>query len=639
MEKKKFLSFLFAVILCVGLFPTTVLAVDDPWAEGKIELSFGWVSPDEYRNSWQSPAAGDTSWLRLPYFSNGAAALIDSSGEEVASYTGEARHTFSGLKAGTYTIRLTVLDSGIYKIVHGVVNGGPIPHLITEYESTVEVTEGNTSTILRWVALEYKAYGFKTVTDMGSFKDGSKEKTYYTGWNGYSENTDPSTASGHPYLNTHNGIYWGDHAGQYSNMTSIEEPVLDAAEQANGWRFIGWKCEGDPSGKIYTTDEALLITVKGDIVLRAVFERFGYTVTWKYHNTTLETDEYVPENTAPSYDGDIPTMGAEWEFVGWSKNPNAAVGLAVEDLAKVSENVTYYAIFQKSAADGKTIIKVEKTGTSGNVDTYTIFYSDGTTYDFTITNGENGKDGAAGKDGKDGVDGKDGCCAPVPEDLNCKDHFAYIIGYPDGNVHPEGTITRAEVATIFFRMLDDTVRSAFFTRDNSFSDVEEGQWYNNAISTMARMGVVKGYEDGTFRPNQNITRAEFAAIAARFDKTASSNLPVFTDTYGHWATYEIGKAARNGWINGYPDGGFKPNRAITRAEAMALVNRVLRRDPQNPADLLNNMIKWPDNMDTSIWYYLDVQEATNSHEYERTTKGTERWTALGKLRDWSAFER
>ena len=153
------------------------------------------------------------------------------------------------------------------------------------------------------------------------------------------------------------------------------------------------------------------------------------------------------------------------------------------------------------------------------------------------------------------------------------------------------------------------------------------------------MGIVHGYLDGTFRPDESISRAEFAAIAARFDENASSTSANFSDIAGHWAEIEIAKAAANGWVNGYPDGTFKPDQAITRAEAMELVNRVLVRNPAGPEDLLENMIKWPDNMDTSKWYYLDVQEATNSHTYERTTNGTEKWLTIEQPRDWAALER
>lgn len=223
--------------------------------------------------------------------------------------------------------------------------------------------------------------------------------------------------------------------------------------------------------------------------------------------------------------------------------------------------------------------------------------------------------------------------------LNKTDHFAYVIGYPDGTVHPNGQITRAEVATIFFRLLRDEVRDGAFTTSNTYSDVAYGKWYNNPISTMSALGIITGYPDGTFKPNKPITRAEFAAIAARFDETQSGKSATFSDVIGHWAAKEIGIAYYNDWIKGYPDGTFKPDQNITRAEAMTLINRVLERKPESPADLLTNMNKWTDNMDTSKWYYLDVQEATNSHGYTRKTFNYELWRQMLNDPDWSRYER
>ena len=223
--------------------------------------------------------------------------------------------------------------------------------------------------------------------------------------------------------------------------------------------------------------------------------------------------------------------------------------------------------------------------------------------------------------------------------LNKTDHFAYVIGYPDGTVHPNGQITRAEVATIFFRLLRDEVRDGAFTTSNSYSDVAYGKWYNNPISTMSALGIITGYPDGTFKPNKPITRAEFAAIAARFDETQSGKSATFSDVIGHWAAKEIGIAYYNDWIKGYPDGTFKPDQNITRAEAMTLINRVLERKPESPADLLTNMNKWTDNLDTSKWYYLDVQEATNSHGYTRKTFNYELWRQMLPDPDWSRYER
>ena len=229
----------------------------------------------------------------------------------------------------------------------------------------------------------------------------------------------------------------------------------------------------------------------------------------------------------------------------------------------------------------------------------------------------------------------------VPTGLNGDDHFAYIVGYPNGNVEPNGNITRAEVATIFFRLLTEEVRTANSTQSNSLSDVTRGQWFNHAVSTLSSMGIVKGHNDGTFAPNAPITRAEFAAIAARFDDKNTDTSSKFTDIASHWAKNEIGIAANKGWINGYPDGTFRPNQYITRAEAMTLVNRVLNRLPENSSDLLDSMIKWPDNSDASAWYYLAVQEATNSHAYSDKNKDDkyEKWTTIRDARDWTELEK
>jgi len=227
----------------------------------------------------------------------------------------------------------------------------------------------------------------------------------------------------------------------------------------------------------------------------------------------------------------------------------------------------------------------------------------------------------------------------VPTGLNGDDHYAYIVGYPNGNVEPNGNITRAEVATIFFRLLTEKVRTANSTQSNSLSDVTRGQWFNHAVSTLSSMGIVKGHNDGTFAPNAPITRAEFAAIAARFDDKNTDTSSKFTDIASHWAKNEIGIAANKGWINGYPDGTFRPNQYITRAEAMTLVNRVLNRLPENSSDLLDSMIKWPDNSDASQWFYLAVQEATNSHYYKTKENKFEKWTELRETRDWTKLEK
>ena len=218
--------------------------------------------------------------------------------------------------------------------------------------------------------------------------------------------------------------------------------------------------------------------------------------------------------------------------------------------------------------------------------------------------------------------------------LNQADHYAYIVGYGNGEVRPQNSITRAEVASIFFRLLEDDVRDANYTRENSFADVSSDAWYCSAVSTLSAMGILSGYPDATFRPNASITRAEFAAIATRFDADGDKTPASFDDIANHWAKGEISVAANNGWVNGYKDGSFRPQNNITRAETMSLVNRVLNRNPETAEDLLSDMITFTDNADTNAWYYLAVQEATNSHyNTSKENSAYEKWTGLRKTLD------
>lgn len=225
--------------------------------------------------------------------------------------------------------------------------------------------------------------------------------------------------------------------------------------------------------------------------------------------------------------------------------------------------------------------------------------------------------------------------------LNTDDHFAYIIGYPDGTVQPNGQITRAEATTIFFRLLTEESRSANLTKTNGYTDVASDAWYNTAVSTMTKAGIVDGYPDGTFRPDAPITRAEMAKIISLFAKLDKSESR-FSDIAGHWAEAYIRLAAGNGWIAGYPDGTFGPQRNITRAETATMINRVLDRVPSEESQLLSRGVMqiWPD-ANPGDWFYLAMQEATNSHDYERNAKwaaADEQWTALRETRDWKALE-
>ena len=228
----------------------------------------------------------------------------------------------------------------------------------------------------------------------------------------------------------------------------------------------------------------------------------------------------------------------------------------------------------------------------------------------------------------------------VPTGLNGKDHYAYVVGYPDGMVYPQKNITRAEVATIFFRLLKDETCEANMTKSNGYNDMKDGAWYTCAVSTLSKMGIIKGYEDGSFKPDASISRAEFAAIAARFDPDGDKTPATFSDVSSHWAKDEISIAANHGWIKGYEDGSFKPDQKITRAETMTLVNRVLKRLPETKDDLHKDMKTWPDNQNESAWFYLAVQEATNSHYQKLKKDGThETWESMRETRDWAALEK
>ena len=225
----------------------------------------------------------------------------------------------------------------------------------------------------------------------------------------------------------------------------------------------------------------------------------------------------------------------------------------------------------------------------------------------------------------------------IPETLNSDNHFAYIVGYEDGLVRPNNDISRAEVAAIFFRLLKDDVRDDNLTANSVFTDVAFGKWYNKSISTMAKIGIVKGRTANAFAPNAPITRAEFAAICSRFDRSNVEIKSDFNDISGHWAEKEIRRAASLGWIKGYADGSFKPDQNITRAEAASMINRMLHRLPETADDLLDGMIQWPDNQ-PSDWYYINMQEATNSHDFKQKGEINEYWTKLTENPNWDRYK-
>ena len=219
--------------------------------------------------------------------------------------------------------------------------------------------------------------------------------------------------------------------------------------------------------------------------------------------------------------------------------------------------------------------------------------------------------------------------------LNTADHFAYVQGYPDGTVKPAGNITRAETAAILFRLMDDASRKTYYSTKSGFRDVATGSWYNTYVATLNNAGVITDSSNGYFRPNEAITRAELAAMLAKFSETTGA-ANYFNDVSAkYWAANAIAICAKLGWITGYPDGTFRPDKNVTRAELMAMINRATGRAPKSADAFLPGMKTWIDNT-SDKWYYLDVQEATNSHSY--TVKGSETWTALTSDPNWSLYE-
>lgn len=384
-------------------------------------------------------------------------------------------------------------------------------------------------------------------------------------------------------------------------------PLTKCAFSREGYRFVGWATEQE--GEVKYEDQ-----------------------------TNIKLDEKFPNLTN---DNDEVTLYAVWEEqrVTLSYEPNDAelgsVSSALETVAAVKGTAKGSTAQPKSgarfdgwySADGTllskelTFVPTKGDGAVWQGTTYYAYFSAKRSPSTPSTPAK--------------PDETKPTLAPIPEMLNGEDHYAYLLGYEDGTVRPNGSISRAEVATVLFRLLKDDVRMQNLTKDNAYSDVSDTAWYAAAVSTLSKMGVISGYPDGTFRPNAPITRAEFAAMIARFDETAKSADTPFTDISGHWAENAIGKAYSNGWVEGSSKTVFSPESNLTRAETATLLNRVLHRLPEKESDLLANQIAWPDNPET-FWGYLAIQEATNSHEYERKADGVhETQTAKRENRDWS----
>lgn len=448
------------------------------------------------------------------------------------------------------------------------------------------------------------------------------------------------------------------------------------------------------TGTFYTSKAIQDMTIKSDLKFVA---QWWPIVTFDANGGKWEleegrpTERYVPVPANSNHIDDLrPPAKEGYTFLGWYDSPDNSSGKPIDFKTQTFDGAaTVYAHWAKNAtvtfkivngywsgntAEDKTVTVVlhpqangsasgtldashvpaimipaagyentpghwdvtpntEENGISGNV-TYTYIFGK----KHHSSSDDDSKDKDKNKDKDNNKDNNTGETTPtkVPALLNGSNHFAYVVGYKDGNVRPQGNITRAETAAIFFRLLKEEVRSENLSKHNDFADVTEDSWYNTAVSTMAGMNILKGRTANSFAPQAPITRAEFAAICARFDSGRAEENSGFTDISGHWAEKEIERAATLGWVSGYTDGSFHPDAPITRAEAMTLINRVLCRMPETKADLLDSMTKWPDNQ-PGAWYYLAVQEATNSHTYEQKDSKYETWTALTAEPDWSKY--
>lgn len=460
-------------------------------------------------------------------------------------------------------------------------------------------------------------------------------------------------------FDANDGAWSSGEAMRYAKIQTDTEKVAAASTPVrNGYTFLGWYTAADGGVRANFED-----TVNHPTTLYAHWAK-NAAVTFRIVNGTWSggaaEDKTVTVVLYPQADGTasgtldasyvpqimLPAPGYENIAGGWEQTPNTDPNGITGDVTYVyrfgstgggssSGHSTRYTLHYES--NGGTAYKDERcsSGTKVTLDktptresyTFTGWYADkALTQKITSVTMNSDKTVYAGWE-----------ATGVPDKLNGDDHFAYVVGYSDSTVRPNANISRAEVATIFFRLLKSDIRDGNLTADNEFSDVSDGQWHNKAVSTMAKLGIVKGRRADRFDPDASITRAEFAAICARFNTKPVENSSSFSDISGHWAENEIERAAAFGWISGYPDGTFRPDARITRAEAMTMINRVLCRMPQSKSDLLDSMVTWPDNK-PSDWHYLAVQEATNSHDFDRQGEVGESWTKLTSVPDWTRYQ-
>lgn len=463
--------------------------------------------------------------------------------------------------------------------------------------------------------------------------------------------------AGDPNLKKHSVTYKdGDtEIDQFDVIKGQEIPLKENDIEKEDVDFVGWKVNG---GAVMKPGE--LITVNADTTIEAVWEPKAE------HLLHFDTNGGSSVPSVKAFKGDTITLTQRptrtgYTFDGWYSDE--ALTTPVSSIV-LNSDTTVYAKWTKDSAGGGG------GGGGGTTQKHTITFKtpDGIELDKVERTSNTTVDLSRYKYDKEGytffgwykdkeltekvtsihltsditlyarwIEG-DLPTNKHPEILTT-DHYAYIVGREANKIFPQDNITRAEVATIFFRLLTEDVRNANMTKENIFADVNDGDWFSAAVSTLAKLEIIKGRTETTFEPDANITRAEFTTIAARFSDGIYKGENFFKDINGHWAMEYINTAASLGWIVG-ENGIFRPDDNITRAEVMTLVNRVLGRLPESKSDMLDGMTTWEDNADETAWYYLAVQEATNSHDYEMKENGVnERWTKLTESPDWTKLEK
>lgn len=412
----------------------------------------------------------------------------------------------------------------------------------------------------------------------------------------------------------------GADSGKTTDLTAYATGAKATVKENNytrgGYTFTGWNTSANGSGDSYKAGEQ--ITMNNNVVLYAQWTRNSS------HGGDDDDKYFFAIQKVDAQDGHA-LNGAKFELYQLDKNDRIVNRRVVETTRQSSKSgIALFSVDNKKSYDGIWYY-AEVSAPEGYVLDRTEYEINHKDFSDSLSTAVKYADTVRNYRGT------------TPDLLNDSDHFAYVIGYMDGNVRPYGLISRAETTTIFFRLLKDSVRDGNLLTSNTYTDVADDYWANTAISTMTGLGIVQGRSTTTFDPKAPITRAQFAAICARFDTGKSNGEQTFSDISGHWAEKYIQRAAELGWIKGFEDGTFRPDTYITRAQAMTMINRVLNRIPEDESDLLPGMNVWPD-CNPGDWFYLAVQEATNSHDFEHKAGNYETWTKLMKNPDWTRYE-